>query len=225
MELKRYLNMIIRNLKLALCIVIVATISTAAVNMFMLPPVYESSSTVYVMKNDLGPTKQPLQYADIMVIKQLVKDYKVLLTSRMITNLVAESLGLSDEELGSLSRNISVSEQGDTNVMVVKVYNRNPKRAQNIADKLINLFVEKISDMSTSKNVDVTVIDKPELPTAPIKPRKAINIAIAFMSSIIGAMGIVFFKEYLDSTIKTKEDVERYLHLNVLAIIPEKDLK
>jgi capsular polysaccharide biosynthesis protein len=54
-----------------------------------------------------------------------------------------------------------------------------------------------------------------------VKPKPMMNIIVAFIIGLFIAIGIVFIVEYLDDTIKTTEDVEKYLGLTVLGTIPE----
>lgn len=67
---------------------------------------------------------------------------------------------------------------------------------------------------------NVRVIDPAEVPTAPVRPKKAQNILIAVIVGLIGGTGLAFLVEYLDNTVKTTDDVERYVKLPLLGYIP-----
>ena len=64
-------------------------------------------------------------------------------------------------------------------------------------------------------------MDRAIVPINPISPNKKLNLAIAFFLGLMISVGIVFLLEYLDSTIKTESDVEKYLDLPVLGVIPK----
>ncbi|SMC18272.1 Capsular polysaccharide biosynthesis protein [Clostridium acidisoli DSM 12555] len=221
MEVKKYIEIVVNNLLLIVLITLFTTMLTAYLVLFRIAPVYESSASLYVMENDLSSG----QYTDMTVIKQLVKDYQSILSSRMITDMVEKSVGLKSDEVSDITRNVYVSQQGDANIIVLKVRNKSPKMAQNITENFSKLFIEKISDISTVKNVTVKAIDKPELPKMPITPRNKLDIAVAFMLSFTASLGIVFLKEYFDTSLKTVEDVEKYLNLKVLGTIPVRNIK
>jgi polysaccharide biosynthesis transport protein len=53
------------------------------------------------------------------------------------------------------------------------------------------------------------------------KPRIGTYLAIAVVLGLIAGVGLAFFIEYLDTSVKTIEDIERYLSLPVLAVIPK----
>lgn len=221
MEVKKYIEIVVNNLLLIVLITLFTTMLTAYLVLFRIAPVYESSASLYVMENDLSSG----QYIDMTVIKQLVKDYQSILSSRMITDMVEKSVGLKSDEVSDITRNVYVSQQGDANIIVLKVRNKSPKMAQNITENFSKLFIEKISDISTVKNVTVKAIDKPELPKIPISPRNKLDIAVAFMLSLTASLGFVFLKEYFDTSLKTVEDVEKYLSLKVLGTIPVRNIK
>jgi capsular exopolysaccharide synthesis family protein len=67
---------------------------------------------------------------------------------------------------------------------------------------------------------NVKVIDKAEVPKFPARPKKLQNILIAIIGGLIGGIGLAFLVEYLDNTIKTDDDVERYVKLPLLGHIP-----
>lgn len=63
-------------------------------------------------------------------------------------------------------------------------------------------------------------IDRAIVPEEPIKPRKMLNFAIAGVLGLFVGAGIAFLLDYVDNTIKTKEEAEKILGLPVLGQIP-----
>ncbi len=61
-----------------------------------------------------------------------------------------------------------------------------------------------------------------EKPTAPSSPRVPLNMAIGVVVGALLGVGLAFFIEYLDTSVKTMDDVETMLGVPVLAIVPEK---
>lgn len=74
--------------------------------------------------------------------------------------------------------------------------------------------------METTKISNISVIQKASASLKPVKPRKTLNLALGFFLGIFGALGLAFFSEYLDHSIKTPQDVEEKLELQLLASIP-----
>lgn len=55
-----------------------------------------------------------------------------------------------------------------------------------------------------------------------VSPRYVLNIALSGVIGILAGIGLAFFIEYLDTSVKTVDDVERHLGLPVIGIIPQK---
>jgi uncharacterized protein involved in exopolysaccharide biosynthesis len=74
--------------------------------------------------------------------------------------------------------------------------------------------------LELNKISNISIVQQPTVSMKPVKPRKALNLALGFFLGIFGGLGLVFFSEYLDHSIKTPEDVEEKLQLQLLASIP-----
>ena len=90
-----------------------------------------------------------------------------------------------------------------------------------IRDKLaISVEAERVNvAMPTANAVEVI---EPAVPVAkPVKPNKPMNIALGVIVGLIIGVGLAFFIEYLDTSVKTIDDVERALQARVLGVIPQ----
>jgi len=85
-------------------------------------------------------------------------------------------------------------------------------------DALIKKMKEK-GITERSQSVNVWVIEKAQLPKFPAKPRKKRNILLGIILGLFGGIGIAFFLEYLDNTVKTPEDVEERFNIPVISTI------
>jgi len=70
-----------------------------------------------------------------------------------------------------------------------------------------------------SQNVNVWVVEQAQTPISPTKPNKKMNILLGFILGIGGGIGLAFFTEYLDNTIKTPEEAEERLGRPILGVI------
>jgi len=64
------------------------------------------------------------------------------------------------------------------------------------------------------------VVDQAMVPSSPSRPQKARNITLAFVVGLVGGIGLAFFREYLDNTVKTPDDIEYLGNLPSLAVVP-----
>jgi len=92
--------------------------------------------------------------------------------------------------------------------------------------KLLNSLVERQNETLVSarlgglKTSNISIIDRAEIPKYPFFPKKKLNLILAFLIGIFGGLGLCFFFEYLDNTIKGPDDVEKLIGLPSLGIIP-----
>jgi len=88
---------------------------------------------------------------------------------------------------------------------------------------LEQLKVKQISDEMQIKVVEDPIIihEEPTVSQVPVSPNVTLNLALGAVVGLIFGVGVAFFLEYLDTSVKTLEDVERYLQVPVLAVIPK----
>lgn len=222
MELKQYFNIILKRVWILILIPVVTGGASAYVSLFVLNPVYESNTTLYVINKSQDP-RSPIAYNDIMAGQSLVKDYRELIKSRLVTAKVIEDLKLNNMTSGALANKISVNSKNDTRLIEIKVQDVNPQRAKEIADRLAAVFVDKVIELMKVETVGI--VDTATVQDAPVAPKPAVNIVIAVFAGIMASIGIILLLEYLDDTVKTSEDVEKQLGLTVLGAIPMLEIK
>ncbi|MBA4372840.1 MAG: hypothetical protein C0402_08235 [Thermodesulfovibrio sp.] len=96
------------------------------------------------------------------------------------------------------------------------------KRENETNKQLFELIAKKMKEQDITqdiKTVDLWVIEKAEVPQYPRKPRKLFNILTGLVLGLLGGVGMAFFVEYLDNTIKSSEDIETRLKVPVLGIV------
>lgn len=100
-------------------------------------------------------------------------------------------------------------------------------RSQSVLERIYMMLVEKQEEFRISeqmKTADVQVIDPAYIPESPVRPRTMLNLVVAAFLAMFVGCGLAFLLEYLDTTIKTPEDVQQYLDLPVLGMIPAAEL-
>lgn len=77
------------------------------------------------------------------------------------------------------------------------------------------------TDLQLPKNSVVEVIDTAKPGLHPVRPNKPLNIALGIIIGLVVGVGLAFFIEYLDTSVKTIDDVEKALGSPVLGVIPQ----
>ncbi len=187
---------------------------TYAASRFLIRPVYESSTKLYVISraNDGTTTLNDLQTST-----QLTKDYKILVTSRPVTDAVIRKLGLNMSN-DQLADSIAVNTPADTRVLEIVVSNHDPYIAKEIADEIADISSDTICDVMQIEKVNV--IEEGNVATRPVSPNSVKNAIIGALIGFLVACAFVIIRSLLDDTIKTSEDVANYLGISTLAMIP-----
>ena len=201
-------------------IVIVALICGAAafcISKFVLPEQFQSTTKVYVLNRSDETQGSSPTYSDMQVSSQLTSDYAEMITSRYVLEKVIQDLNLpyGYEDLKS---KVTVAIQPDTRIIQISVTDEAPVMAQKLTRKI---QVEASKHIQNVMEVDaINVVDQANLPTEKSSPNNARN---AERGALIGALlvcAFVIIRHLLDDTIKTREDVEKYLQISCLAMIP-----
>ena len=95
--------------------------------------------------------------------------------------------------------------------------------------RLLDSLMKRVDEAGVSAELrnlgasNIRIVDRAEIPQTAYRPRKKLNIMLSIIVGLMLGTGLAFFLEHLDISFKNKEDVERYLNLPTLAIIPSLD--
>ena len=113
---------------------------------------------------------------------------------------------------------ISVESTTDSRILTIKVKNEDPKKAKEIADAVREAVSVQITEIMDADAVNT--VQKADLPDSPSSPSTMKNTVVGGILGALLAIGIIVLIAILDDTVKTPEDVEKYLGLNTLTSIP-----
>lgn len=181
---------------------------------FVISPKYQSTSQLYIINRQNEGTTT---YTDIQTSTQLVKDYKVLVVSRPVVEQVISNLGLS-MTTNQFIENVSVSIASDSRVLSISVTNKDPYLAKMIVDNLSDVSSERICDVMQIDGVNI--IEYGNVPAAPSSPNVFKLVLMGIMAGVVISSAIILIKYLIDDSIKTSEDIEKYLGISTLAMIP-----
>ncbi len=202
-------------------IIAVSCLTIGIYSNYFIEPKYEASAKLIV--NQYKESSSLISSIDVGSINStigLIKTYKeILRTPRMMKKVVKEypELGVS---FGELIGKVSVSSVNETQVMSISVRDDSYEKAANIANAVAVVFQKSVPELMKVDNVSVLDQADPKEKHNPIAPNANMNIAVAFMLSLMLGVGIAFLLDYLDDTIKTEDDVVSLLDVPVLTAIP-----
>ncbi|MDX2040435.1 MAG: polysaccharide biosynthesis tyrosine autokinase [Acidobacteriota bacterium] len=193
-----------------------------------------NDATVQNLSRELSKQKQELanlsakyqpNYPAVKQVQEQVKQLETQLTdhkAKIVKNIETQfqvakkreedlkaSFGKSRNE--AIQQNRESSELG----LLKQKVETNQKNYEDLLGRLRQAEVE--SDFRPS---NIRKVQEAEVPIAPVKPKKALNIGLSVLIGLALGIGLAFFMEYLNNTVNTAEDVERIVQLPALGGIP-----
>ena len=217
-SLREYFLILEKRLWVVLFVTIISIIASGVVSYFVLVPEYQTFTTLMVGKpKEYQNYDQKLEYNELLLNQKLVTTYGEIVKSRVVTDEVIKNLKL-DLTYKEFAEKVNVNLVKDTEIIKIEVTDTSPQLAAKMANETAQVFMKSVMDIMKVENIQV--IDEAQVPELPIKPRPKLNMAIAGVLGLMVSIFLVFLLEYLDNTIKTPEDVQRYLELPVIGTIP-----
>jgi capsular exopolysaccharide synthesis family protein len=97
------------------------------------------------------------------------------------------------------------------------------KKQADSAAGLYTVLLQKLNETNIAasiQNNNVSLLARAVVPSAPVWPRKRQIALVGLMAGVLLGAGFVLLRDALDNTLKDADDVERHLHLELLASIP-----
>ena len=214
-DLLEIVHILFNRFWIILCAGFVAALICFAISAYVLAPVYESTTKIYILnKTD----NTAVTYTDVQMGTQLTKDYAELINSRYVIEKVIELLSLEDMEYEDLMHKVSVNTPVDTRIVSITVEHTNPELAMRIANCIREMAGEHIQNVMDIEAVNV--VEKANMPMDKSGPSVVKWTMIGGIAGAFLACAVILIIFLLDDTIKCSEDVEKYLGLSTLALIP-----
>lgn len=213
-NLEELVGLILHRLWLILLCGVLTGVVGFGVSAFLIAPKYESTTGIYVMsKQDNGK----LSYSDAQLSAQLTKDYEELINSRYVLESVIQKCNLEYSYEQLLSR-VSIRNATDTRIIYITVKDEDPALAQFVANSIREVASEHIKSVTDVEAVNV--VDQANYPDKPSEPSIPKWTIVGALIGLLLCTAVVIIHYLADDTVKTSEDVEKYLGWGTLAIIP-----
>ena len=174
----------------------------AACTQFLMTPIYSSTSSILVLSKETTLTS----LADLQLGASLTSDYTVLIESTPVLEQVIS--------------NVTINNPSDTRILEITVENPDSAMAKTIVDEIANVSSSYIGDKM--EVIPPKIIEVGKIATQRTSPSVAKNAVIGFLIGFLACAAIVVVYAVMDDTIKTEEDIEKYLGVSVLAKVPDR---
>ncbi|VEG52310.1 lipopolysaccharide biosynthesis [Mycolicibacterium aurum] len=199
----------------------VAVLGAVAVTL-LTTPLYQASTRLFVSTttgSSLAETYQGNRFSQERVVS-----YAELLTGQTIAQRTIDKLQL-DMSAGELQERVRATVKRDTVLINVDVLDASPIKARDIANTMSDEFVVMVRELETPDDGTlpdsrVVVEQRASIPSSPVVPRPARNIAIGFALGIVLGVGLALLRDLLDNTVKTTEQLETITKTGLVGTIP-----
>ncbi|MFT8342177.1 MAG: Wzz/FepE/Etk N-terminal domain-containing protein [Clostridium beijerinckii] len=217
-SIEEIINILLKRWKMILSITLLATLTAGIISFFVIAPKYEASTKVFIGKEKTDSKDQNYNNSDIQMYQQLLKTYaEVIKTNALVEKAInAKDFDLNPKEV---LNDLTVTPAANTQILEIKYISKDRNLSKEVLDSITNEFIKTSTDLIPNGNVKI--VEPAELPENPASPNKKLNIAIAFLLGLMISVGLAFLLEFLDSTFKSKEQLEQILGVPVIGAIPE----
>ena len=196
---------------------IVGLVIMFAYTSFLVTPLYSASSMMYVMPDNSNSNSSTL--SDMQVGQQLTSDYSSMIESRSFMEDVIKKLNLTIDYQQLLEK-VEVTNPTSSRILQVTVNDPNPQTAADIANEVASVAESKLKEITGMQAIKI--YEEAAVPEKPSSPSLKKNCALGLLAGIVLAMAVITVLYLMDDTIKTEEDIEKYLGVSVLAKVPDR---
>jgi succinoglycan biosynthesis transport protein ExoP len=187
-------------------------------------PVYQTavSEKARLLSSGLGhnhPDVKAIQ-AQIDTIEQQLRQQIDSIRKGMLTQLA-----IAENSLKSMEGNLTTSQNAQQEKKTASAQYLDAKYRYLKERKLLETAKTRLSSETmerTMPQTPATIRDRAEPPTLPSRPKVILNLFLGVVAGLVLGIGFAFFLEYLDTSVKTMDEVEKLLDLPVLAVIPKR---
>ncbi|MBQ1311131.1 MAG: polysaccharide export protein [Blautia sp.] len=179
---------------------------------FLVTPMYTSTASVLVLPKE----QEYSSVSDLQYGTSLTSDYKVLINSSAVISKVEDNLEITPD----IKYSVSVENQTNTRILLISVKCNDAVEAKHIVDEIARVSSEYIAE-----KMEVTapkVIEEGKVPLSQSSPNMLRNLEIGALIGLLIAVLIVVLQVVLNDTIKSGDDMEKYLGIYLLASVPDR---
>lgn len=215
-NVKEFLKALRKRLPLIIMVTLLFVALSGVISYTMMKPIYQASTQILVNQN--ATAAQPFNTQDIDANIQLISTYNVIIKSPIILSAVIKELGLN-ETVAELNERITVSNIENSQVVTLNVEDASMEKAVLIANTTASVFQAEIKSLMKVDNVNILAPAAMPIKPEPVKPDPLFNMAVGAIIGFMLGTGLAILLDQMNTTIRTEEDIEAIVGLNVLGIV------
>lgn len=199
--------------KLIVCLALVLAIAAGMYSHFLVTPMYEATSTIYV----LNRSDSAINLSDLQLGTALTADYIKVFEMWEVHEQVISNLNLP-YSYRQMERMLTISNTANTRMLDITITSANPQEAAAVANEYARVVSQYIAEtMATEKP---SIMSVALVPSNPVSPNKTLYVMLGLALGILISGGYVFINMLVDDKYKTVEEIRKYTGLTTLAVVP-----
>lgn len=212
-DLREIFFLLLGNWRSIFLAMLVGAVILGTYHTFLVTPSYRADAEIYITNTD-----SMITFSDLQLSAALTDDYAQIIRSRTVLKQVIEELQL-DLEYEQLRELIEVNNPDSTHIIQIYVTCDDLELSRNIANALLNISVRQIYQIIGSS--EPTVIDYSEAGAVEnVTPSIMMYMLIGALVGAFLVCAMLIVRMLMNTTMKTEEDIDKYLNLPVLAAVP-----
>lgn len=213
MEIRDYVNVLVKRWWV-IVLTAIAAVGSAYVISKLLPQTYRSQAVYLALANQADNGLN-------IVLRNSMNSYRELVMQPSVLDQISQQIGL-DVSGERLMEDVNIQPRPDEQKIVIEVDLPRLDQSQALADAVGERIVAEVNRINATlegtARINVTRIQPARL--VEIRPNTRINMLAGAILGLVLGIVLAFVLEYLDDTLKTSEDVERFVGLPTLGAIP-----
>lgn len=206
---------------LIVVLAVVGALAAILITRFAVTPLYNATSSIYVVS---ASANSALDLSDLNFGSSLTNDYKKLVLSRTMLENVLRDTG-DELTVSQLRKMVSIGNDSGTRILEFRVSSPDKTQAMRIANSFVRQSILFLPDVMGLKDNAPTVIDLAIEPQAPSNLNYTRNTLIGLLVGIVAAVAILVVQYMMKDTFDSADDLEKYLGIAPMAIVPENGQK
>ena len=212
-DLREIFFLLLGNWRMVFLAMLAGAVLLGSFHAFLLEPSYRADAEIYITNTD-----SVISFSDLQLSAALTDDYANIIKSRTVLKRVIRQLEL-DLDYEQLRELVEVNNPESTHIIEIMVTCDDIELSRNIANALLNVSIDQIYQIIGSN--EPTVIDYSEAEAVEnVTPPLFLFLAIGALAGMFLACAFLTIRLLTDTTVKTEDDIDQYLHIPVLAAVP-----
>lgn len=216
LNLAEIVNMFLRRWWILVLSAIILSVTAFFYSQFMIAPLYSTDGTLFV--NAQRTQTSDVSQTNLLASQQLATTYKEILSRRTFLQQVSEDTD-GRYSVAHLKRMISINSLNETEIMEIRVVGPVPEDVALICNSILAHAPDELIRVVNAGSVKI--LDQGQVPSLPVSPNVKNYTLIAFVLGLVVGAVIIFCIEFLDTRVKSRDDILNKYDEPLLGEIPE----